>query len=209
MSPRQRQGLVLLVLSVVGAVVTFASVLRYTDGVSRQLGPRQGVVVVGRDVPAYAAITEQDLQVRQVPVVFAPPAALASPADVGGRVSPVPLRAGTFLQAAMLVEPPAVRPGERAVTVLAGGEMSLGGSVSVGDVIDVIAAYPASNRDPVTARVEIGGARVLDVAGELTERAQGLWMTLAVAPDDALALARAQAAKATVVVVRRPVGEVP
>lgn len=207
MSPRQRQGLVLLVLSVVGALATFVAVLRYTDGVSRQLGPRQDVVVVARAVPAFVPLAEADLQVRQVPVVFAPPGALVSADEASGRVSPVPLAPGTFLQTPMLVDPPALRPGERAVTILAGGEMSFGGSVAVADVIDVIAAYDGPGGTTASARVEIEGARVLAVAGRLSDASDGVWLTLAVAPDDALSLARAQAARATVVVVRRPAGE--
>lgn len=207
MSPRQRRGLLLLLIASAGAVLSFVTVLQYTASVAEQLGPRRPVVVVAREVPAYAPILEADLQVRLVPVVFAPPAALDSADAVSGRVSPVALPAGTFLQDAALVDPPALAAGERAVTVLATGEQSLARSLAVGDVLDVVAGYPGSARGEATARVEVDAARVLSVAPPKDEE-DAVFVTLAVSPADGLALARAQASDASVVVVRHPPQEV-
>lgn len=207
MSPRQRRGLLLLLLSAVAAALAVVTVVQYTADVAAQLGPRRPVVVVVRDVPAYALLAPDDVEVRQVPVVFAPPSALSSPGQLDGRVSPVPLPPGTFLQDAALVPEPALDAGQRAVTVLAGGEQSLGYTLAVGDVVDVIVGYPRRTGDDALARVELAQVPVLAVrpAGEGDP---GVYVTFAVSPTDALALARGLTAGATVVVVRRPPLEV-
>lgn len=208
MSPRQRRGLLLLLAAALGGILTVLAVVQYTASVAAQLGPRRPVVVVARDVPAYAVPTAEDLEVRDVPQVFAPAGALSSPSQVAGRVSPVALPAGTFLQEAVLVPPPALRADERAVTVLAGGEQSLGRSIAVDDVLDVIAGYAEGSGPRATATVEVEGARVLAVTAPRDDAGDGVFVTLAVSRDDALALARARAADAAVVVVRRPPTEV-
>jgi Flp pilus assembly protein CpaB len=208
MSPRQRRGALLVVLAGLAAVLCVAAVVQYTADVSAQLGPRRPVVVLAREVPAYTAIDSTDVELRQVPVIFAPDGALSSPAQLTGRVSPVALPPGTLLQEAALVPPPVLAPGERAVTVLAGGEQSLGYTLAAGDVVDVIAGYPRRSRDEDPVRVELEQVSVLVVTPVRSGVAEGVFVTLAVSTTEALALGRALTADATLVVARRPPEEV-
>jgi pilus assembly protein CpaB len=201
MSPRQRRGLVTLLLAGVGAVLTFLAILTYTENVAAQLGPRRPVLVLSQDVGAFQAITEDSVTVKQVPIVFAPPTSFATVAEIGGKVSPVSLPAGTFLQAANLMPRPSLGPGQRAVTIAADAEMSVGRTVAVNDVVDVYAAY----RVPTGAvpKLEVTGVRVL--ATKIPDPAKdGILVTVAVTEEQALSLTRARAAAVRILVGRYP-----
>ncbi|MGF1647270.1 MAG: Flp pilus assembly protein CpaB [Kineosporiaceae bacterium] len=205
MSPRQRRGLVILGLAVVGAVVSFLAVVGYTQGVARQLGPRQGVVVAAADIEPYAPIDAASLEVIQVPEVFAPPDALTSVEEVSGRVSPLPLPAGTYLQDPSLTDPPVLVFGERAVTLFADVEASLGGTVQVDDIVDIVAAYPQDQG--VESVVVVEAARVIAV-GRVDPEDLSQVVTLAVSPEDIRQLARARASAEALVVSRLSPDEV-
>lgn len=201
MSPRQRRGALMLFLALLGALATYLSIVQYTRAVAAQLGPRRDVVVVRQDIGAFDPIDAARLDVVSVPVVFAPPGALSSPADVKGRVSPLRLPQGTFVQAASLMEPPRLVYGERAVTVSADLEISVGQSLQINDVVMVVAAY--RNGSEVTSAVVVEGARVIAVRQPDPTRPQVL-VTLALDTDQVLSLARARAGATTLVVGRFP-----
>lgn len=188
MSPRQRRGLLLLLAGLIGLAGTFLAVLDYTRSVARQLGPVQPVIVAARDIAAYTPLREDSFEVRRVPVAFAPPDAVTRLEEVRGLVSPVRLPVGTFVQRAGLTQPPALRFGERAVTVTADIEMTVGGSLRPGDVVMVMAA----GRSGSAARgyVVVEAAPVLAVSAQ--ER-DGTAVTLALAREDALRLTEAKA----------------
>ena len=44
MNPRQRRGVLLILVTVLGAVVTFGAVFNYVQSVSSQVGPRTTVL---------------------------------------------------------------------------------------------------------------------------------------------------------------------
>lgn len=201
MSPRQRRGLLLLGLAVLGAVAAFVTVLGYTQSVAAQLGPRRAVVVLVRDVGPFERIDASSLATREVPVVFAPPGALASTDAVGRRVSPLPLPAGTFLQDSSLTDPPTLAPGQRAVTMAMDGVTSIGGTIAVGDVVDVVAGYRDGRT--ATSKVEIAGVGVLAVT-RAADRPDVRLVTLALSQEQTLALARVRASSGTVLVGRFP-----
>ena len=193
----------MLALTVLAAVATFVAVLGYTRTVEAQLGPRRPVVVVARDIPAYRPISADDLRVRQVPRVFLPDGAVATAEAALGKVSPLSLPAGTWLQAAQLTDPPLLRIGERAVTLASDGEMSLARSLKVGDVVDVVAAY---DRPQQRTTVEAKDARVIAVS--YPAKGDKSWVTLAVTEEETLALAKARASAQAVFVGRVPETEV-
>lgn len=206
MSPRQRRGLLILAMAVLGAVATFAAVLSYTQTVSQQLGPRRPVVVLVRQVSQYQPIDAGSLDVRLIPTVFAPPGALSSVQEVAGRVSPLPLPAGTFLQNSTLMTLPSLQFGQRAVTVQADPEMSVGQTISVNDVVDVVAAYRDGTK--VTSLLQVSGARVLAVKRPDPDK-DAMFVTMALSQSQARGLAAAQARSATFLIGRLPPNEEP
>jgi pilus assembly protein CpaB len=163
MNPRQRRGVVLTALSVVGAVGVFTAVSGYTAAVARQLGPTRPVLVLARDLPSYTVIDPADLELRSIPEMYTSAADLSDPGQIAGRVPATPLLAGTRLQADALVPVPAAARGEREVTVTVGVEASIAAALKPGDRVDVVAAYEAKGPAKAYAEVTVSNARVLRV----------------------------------------------
>jgi pilus assembly protein CpaB len=163
MNPRQRRGVALLVVSVIGAAGVFSAVSRYTASVAEQLGPTRPVLSLAHDVPAYASIRPEDVTVTEIPLVFTTDAQLSRYAEIEGRVPVTTLTAGARLQRDVLVERPSARAGEREVTVNVGVEASIAASLEPEDRVDIVAAYAASGKQKPYARITVSGARVLRV----------------------------------------------
>lgn len=203
MNPRQRRGIVLTALSVIGAVGVFTAVSGYTAAVARQLGPTRPVLVLARDIPSYTPIRAGDLQVRRVPDMFVSVTELSEVAQIRGRVAVTPLAAGARLQEDVLVAVPAALPGEREVTVNVGVEASIAAALEPDDRVDVIAAYEARGRAEPYAEATVSGARVLRVkrlqstgdpgdAGDVLAGDTVLAVTLALVPKDVAKVVLAQ-----------------
>ncbi len=203
MITRRRRGMILLAVAGAGVVVTFLSVLSYTQEVASRLGPTQTVVTTSRDIPPWTPITTEDVSVLSVPVRFAPAGALGSTGDVVGQVSPMRMPTGTFVLTSSIVDPPRLAPDEREVTLQADGEVSFGGTIAVDDVVDITAVYSDSGFEPV---VLIPG-RVLAVHAATAERGDTL-VSLAVQPDGVTEIARARAAADAIIVARQAPSEV-
>jgi pilus assembly protein CpaB len=201
MNPRQRRGVILIVISVIGALAIFSGVSRYTASVARQVGPTRSVLELTRDLPAYRALTQGDVHTRAVPVMFATESELTSFAEVRGRVLATPLSAGTRLQRDVLVPAPAARPGEREITVNVGVEASVAAALRPEDRVDVVAAYDPGGTATPYAQVTVSNARVLRVerlaaAGGKQENALSgdtvLAVTFALLPADVTKVVLAQ-----------------
>ena len=163
MNPRQRRGVVLTALSVIGAVGVFTAVSGYTASVARQLGPTRPVLVLARDVQSFTPIGAEDLETRRVPEIYLSDSDLSDVDQIAGRVPATPLTAGTRLQADALVPVPAALRGERELTVNVGVEASVAAVLKPGDRVDVVAAYEAKGKAKPFAEVSVSNARVLRV----------------------------------------------
>lgn len=152
-------------------------------------GPLVPVVVAGRDVDAGVVVAGGDLTVREMPASLVPPAAIGTTADAVGRTA-----LGRLVEGQMLLRPhlapdglrgvvALLEPGQRAVAVPAGGASA---PVQRGDVVDVLATFDPSHTgggDP-TFPLAVG-ATVVEATDDLT--------TVAVGPEEALAIAYAVA----------------
>lgn len=135
---------------------------------------RVAMVVAARDVAVIRPLTAQDLEVRSVPPDALPAGALSSVDDVIGRVPITPLWQGQPLVVQALADDAAVfhtglmlRPGERAIAIPIAAVGAVGGAISPGARVDVI-AVPLIGRAPAGRGVELlaADALVLDVRAE-------------------------------------------
>lgn len=135
---------------------------------------RVPIVVAAQDVPATRPLTALDVEVRSVPPEAVPPGAIASVADVIGRVPVAPLWQGQTFVARALADDAAVfqtgltlGPDERAIAIPVVAVGAVGGAVSPGARIDVL-AVPVIGRAPAGRTVELlaADALVLDVRTE-------------------------------------------
>jgi pilus assembly protein CpaB len=162
-NPRQRRGVLLLVLAAVGGIVVFALVSGYVHDVRKEVEPKTSIIVLGQNVPALQPIPPAALRRKVVPERYAPARAIREPLAIGNRVAVTDLPAGAELQDGMLTEPPALQKGQQEVSVLISADTGVAGKVEPGDRVDVNATFAGDDRSLPTARKIIVNARVVTV----------------------------------------------
>ena len=169
---RRRRAALLLGLALVLGALAASDVARRESALRAQLGPAVDVLVARRELAAGHRLEPGDLAVRRVPERFAPAGGPAMAELVLGRRLAVAVPAGAPLGEHLLARSPAaaaVRRGERAVEVVAGGSPALvvpGARVDVLvtreretqlalEDVEVLAARPApsADREDAAARV--------------------------------------------------------
>src|SRR5436305_923530 len=146
MNPRQRQGLLLVMIAAAGLLGVFLLIANYVADVSKQVGPTTRVLVLLRTLPAYHAVSSADLGERTVPVRWAPANALTEPGEAIGLISTTQLEAGTDLQGTMLTQRPTLQPPNQAVAFPIDAETGVAGQIQAGSLVDVIATYGSGGR---------------------------------------------------------------
>lgn len=180
MNPRQRRGVLLIALSIVGALAVFIAVVNFVADVRRQVGPMMVIIETQADTVAYEPINPASVREVRVPEQWAPPNALTSAVDMAGRVSPVDLPAGTRLQQGMLVDPPVLEEGQKELAIMVDGETGVAGQISRGSLVDIVATFqPIESGEqilPAQATVIVQNAEILrvgDIAIEGEQTANG------------------------------------
>ncbi len=169
MNPRQRRGVLLIGLSVVGAVAVFVSVVNYVAEVSAQVGPMVPVLRLVQDASPYVAVTDEMVEQVPVPARWSPGNALQSPLELAGGVPTARLPAGTILQAGMLVEPPDLAAGQRELAILVDARAGVAGKIQRGDRVDIFATIPETQTRAAQASLVVQNARILEV-GQVTSQ---------------------------------------
>ena len=128
---------------------------------------RVPMVVAAQDVPAIRPLTAADLEVRSVPPDALPTGAVSNVDDAVGRVPIAPLWQGQPLVVQALAVDAAVfhtgltlRPGQRAIAIPVSAVSAVGGAISPGARVDVV-AVPVIGRAPAGRGVELLAADVL------------------------------------------------
>lgn len=168
MNPRQRRGLLMIGLAVLGGLGIFAALARYVSDVEAQVGPLVDVVELRADLPPYEPVTAEMLAVVQVPRRWAPETAVQQPEAVLGAVTPTALAAGTRVQVGMFVPAPEIGPGQREIAILVDAETGVAGKVRPGSIVDVYATFPGTEGRPAQSALVVDRALVMDVGLETT-----------------------------------------
>jgi Flp pilus assembly protein CpaB len=138
-----------LVAALVAAVAAAAVADGYGDSVVRGYGELRPVLVATADLRAGEAIDPQavaeKLDVRRVPVRFAPPGALAAPPEALGLVPAAAVPAGSYLLASQL----------RSAQTPPGGAILGRGRRPVEIVVSGAGALSALGAQPVGSRVDV------------------------------------------------------
>jgi pilus assembly protein CpaB len=163
MNPRQRRGVLLLVLAGVGAVLVFALVSGYVADVREEVEPKTTVLVLNRDVAPFQPIPPDAIARKEVPQKYVSARAIREPLAIGNRVPPTTLPRGTELQEGMLVDPPELEPGQQEVSILISADTGVAGKLAPGDLVDVNATFAGDERNVPTARKIITRARIVTV----------------------------------------------
>jgi pilus assembly protein CpaB len=163
LNPRQRRGVLLLVLAAVGAVVVFALVSSYVQDIRKEVEPKTSILVLRQSVPPFQPIPPTALARREVPQKYAPARALREALEIGNRVPSTELPAGIELQDGMLVAPPSLERGQQEVSIMINADTGVAGKIEPGDRVDVNATFAGDQQSVATARKLIVNARVVTI----------------------------------------------
>jgi pilus assembly protein CpaB len=143
MNPRQRRGLVMLVLAAVGACAVFVGVASYVSQVNAEVGPRTTVYVAARDIPPFAAVTPDDVRTLEIPTKYVTDAAVTKDSDFLGQKSITTIRSGSYLSTEMLTSSSSLVDGMREISINFDAADGINGRVRPGDRVDVVGAFAA------------------------------------------------------------------
>lgn len=202
MNPRQRRGLVLILLSAVVAVTVFVILTNYVRSVATQVGPTTTVYAAAGPIEAYTPLGQANLEAIEVPERWAAPSSRLELTDVDGRRAAFRLEAGTVVTSDMLVPPSDLSPTEREIAINIDPVTGVAGRVRPGDRVDVYAVFADVAGLPKQVRVLVRNVRIVSIGGRQTivensdegvDEQDVIPVTLALEPDDSLAVTYANA----------------
>ena len=117
MNPRQRRGVLFILLSVVIAVVVFFLVASYVGTVSSKVGSVVTVYRAADDLPAYTTLDESTIVADEVPERWLSSSARVTQDELLGRKVGVNLEEGTMITTDILVPPSDLSPTEREIAI--------------------------------------------------------------------------------------------
>lgn len=173
MNPRQRRGVLLMVLAAIGAVAVFIAVVGYVSDVRNQYGATQTVLQVTTEVNPYTPIPQNGVKEVQIPTRYAADAQkhslfLTSRSQLDHKVAAAPIPKGAYLSQGMLMDKPATQEGEQQISIMVDAETGVAGQVHSGSHVDVYATYDSdqTRSDSCALRI-LSNVPVLEI-GNLT-----------------------------------------
>ncbi|MFG3246835.1 Flp pilus assembly protein CpaB [Streptomyces sp. NPDC048187] len=168
MNSRQRRGIILLILSVLCALGAFAGVLSVIDDVKSKVGPEVTAYRVRTDVEPYTELGATQFERIEMPERWLSENAVTDLSQVRGKIAVTRLKAGSLLQTDMIVDTPALRPGQQEVAIMIDAATGVAGKITPGATVNVYATFEGPREgDPDQSKIIVTDARVIDV-GELT-----------------------------------------
>ncbi|MEU6401489.1 Flp pilus assembly protein CpaB [Streptomyces sp. NPDC046985] len=168
MNSRQRRGVILLLLSVLCALGAFAGVLSVVSDVKSEVGPEVTAYQLRTSVQPYTPLNTGQFEKIRMPKRWLSPNAVTDLAQIQGKIAVTALRQGSLLQSDMIVNQPALQPGQQEVAIMIDAATGVAGKITPGATVNVYATFAGQREgDPAQSKIIVTGARVLDV-GEIT-----------------------------------------
>ncbi|MFJ4329898.1 MULTISPECIES: Flp pilus assembly protein CpaB [unclassified Streptomyces] len=168
MNSRQRRGIVLLVVSVLCALGAFAGVLSVINDVKSKVGPEVTAYRLKSDIEPYTELGAAQFEKIEMPERWLSENAVTDLSQVRGKIAVTRLKAGSLLQSDMIVDTPALRPGQQEVAIMIDAATGVAGKITPGSTVNVYATFEGAREgDPDQSKIIVTGAKVIDV-GELT-----------------------------------------
>lgn len=168
MNARQRRGVILLVLSALSAVGAFAGVLSVVRDVNSKVGPEVTAYRLKSDIAPYKELTADQFQKIAMPRRWLSSTAVTSLTQIRGKIAVTRLEKGSLLQTDMIVDRPALEPGQQEIAIMIDASTGVAGKIDPGSRVNIYATFKAANeKSKDESKVIVTNARVLDV-GRLT-----------------------------------------
>jgi Flp pilus assembly protein CpaB len=176
MNPRQRRGLLLLVLSGLGLLAVFVLIASYVSDVRTEVDPKVKLLALSKPVGAFESVPDDAVTEVTMPKRWAPPTALRDRAQLVGLVAASDLTADSLLQKGMLIPPPELAPGQREVAILVDAETGVAGKIGPGSVVDIVGTFEGDPERGINPRstVVVPAARIIDVGQAQLKGARGV-----------------------------------
>ncbi|MFJ3023272.1 Flp pilus assembly protein CpaB [Streptomyces tendae] len=173
MNSRQRRGIILLVLSVLCALGAFAGVLSVINDVKSKVGPEVTAYRLKSDIEPYTQLGAAQFEKTEMPERWLSENAVTDLSQVRGKIAVTRLKAGSLLQTDMIVDTPALRPGQQEVAIMIDAATGVAGKITPGSTVNVYATFEGAREgDPDQSKIIVTNAKVIDV-GELTSLEPG------------------------------------
>ncbi|MFE7166728.1 Flp pilus assembly protein CpaB [Streptomyces sp. NPDC057616] len=167
MNSRQRRGVLLLLLSVICALGAFAGVLSVISDVKSKVGPEVTAYRVKSNVPPYTQLNTGQFEKIQMPKRWLSDNAITNLREIQGKIAVTTLQAGSLLQSDMIVNQPALQPGQQEVAIMIDAATGVAGKITPGSTVNVYATFAGEREgDPAQSKIIVTNAKVLDV-GEI------------------------------------------
>ncbi|MEU4844959.1 Flp pilus assembly protein CpaB [Streptomyces gilvosporeus] len=168
MNSRQRRGVILLLLSALCAVGAFLGVLSVIRNVESEVGPQKTAYRLKADVAAYKPLDPGQFEKVAMPKRWLPVTAVTDLDQVRGKIAVTPLKKGSLLQEDMVVERPALKPGQQEIAIMIDAATGVAGKINPGSRVNIYATFEGKRpEDKPVSKVIVAGAQVIDV-GKLT-----------------------------------------
>lgn len=171
MNPRQRKGVLLLVLAGLGAIAVFVAISSYVASIREQVTPTTVAIRLTRDLDSQSTITEDAYDTVEIPRRWAPRGTLLTEADLAGQVAVTKLPRGAFLQRGMTEDEPQLAPGQRELAILVDAETGVAGKVGPGSIVDIAATFGGDQNQVAESQIVVNNARVIAVGQPREQRA--------------------------------------
>ncbi|MCZ7416793.1 Flp pilus assembly protein CpaB [Streptomyces sp. WMMC897] len=167
MNSRQRRGILLMLLSVLGALVAFVGVLAVVNDVESKVGPEVRAYEVTKDIEPYQELRAEQFTEISMPERWLPETAVTDLAAIKGKIAVNPLKSGSLLQRDMIADRPALGAGQQEIAIMIDSTTGVAGKITPGARVNVYATFRGEGDDPDVSQLIVESARVIDV-GELT-----------------------------------------
>ncbi|MCX2926719.1 Flp pilus assembly protein CpaB [Streptomyces sp. NEAU-W12] len=168
MNSRQRRGVILLLLSILCALAAFAGVLSVVNDVESKVGPEVGAYRLKSDVAPYTPLRTGQFEKIEMPERWLSENAVTDLGDIRGKIAVTTLREGSLLQSDMIVNQPALQPGQQEVAIMIDAATGVAGKITPGSSVNVYATFEGEREGaPAQSKIIVTNAKVLDV-GRIT-----------------------------------------
>jgi pilus assembly protein CpaB len=176
MNPRQRRGLLLLVLSGLGLLGVFVLIASYVADVRTEVDPKIQLLALSKPVKAYESVPDDAVTTITMPKRWAPPTALRDRSALVGKVAGTDLSKDSLLQDDMLIFPPELKPGQREVAILVDAETGVAGKLGPDSIVDIVATYDGNDQRGIAPKstVVVPAARIIAVGRPKLEGGRGV-----------------------------------
>lgn len=204
-----------MIFAVFAALAVFVSMLSYVSSINSAVGDKVTVYRAKENIPAYTTLGSDQLEPVQVPRRWTADQTILKTSDLQGRKIGFNVAQGTYISQDMLVPSSDLSPTEREVAVNVNAVTGLAGRIATGDRVDIYSVFSDVPGLPKSVRVLVREVRVVSIGGQQeVQRGQGrdatsqqvVPVTLALEPNDALAVTYASNFASEVRLVGLPPG---